>query len=241
MAAEQVSENIVTLREKVIAAIVERYVPVQSLIEQWNIEGLEATMRHDFNFTDIDIHAWLATEPALNSELIKQRIVDRLIQEYQQRNANLAESVVQHLEKVVMLQQLDQHWKEHLGMMDYLRQSVGLRGYAQKDPKQEYKREAFNLFQEMLARLEYQIISILAMMRAAPAEEVEILEERRHHALSDNIKLHHDPAANILAPTQEAASEAQKVEQRVITKVGRNDPCPCGSGKKFKQCHGKLE
>ncbi|MFI4954828.1 MAG: preprotein translocase subunit SecA [Gammaproteobacteria bacterium] len=245
MHAEQVSDNIVTLRQKVINVLVERYVPPQSLIEQWDLDSLQTALERDFNLTTINIRDWLAKEPSLNAAAIQQRVLDEILANYQQRHENVPESVIQQLEKVIMLQQLDQHWKEHLGMMDYLRQSVGLRGYAQKDPKQEYKREAFDLFQEMIARLEYQIISMLTNARAAPAQEVQELEERRQQTLPDKLVLQHDAAMNVLTGQPEEDAEvvarAEKVEQRVAPKVGRNDPCPCGSGKKYKQCHGKLD
>ena len=244
MSSEQVSDNIITLREKVVHALVERYVPAQSLMEQWDLDSLQQALIGDFNLSNLNIQEWLQTEPSLSSALIEKRVLADLIQSYQQRHTEVPVSVVQQLEKVVMLQQLDQHWKEHLGMMDYLRQSVGLRGYAQKDPKQEYKREAFDLFQEMIERLEYQIISTLSKVRAAPAEEVQELEARRQQALSEKMEMHHDPAANVLAGSSAAAAEEdeQKSNSRVVSqKIGRNDPCPCGSGKKYKNCHGKLD
>ncbi len=250
MHAEQVSDNITTLREKVITALIDRLVPAQSLIEQWNLEGLHEALAKDFNLPQIDVQEWLATEPALSSEIIKQRILDELTKAYQARHEGTPESIVQQLEKVVMLQQLDQHWKEHLGMMDRLRQSVSLRGYAQKDPKQEYKREAFDMFQEMLERLEYQIISMLSKVRAKPAEEVEALEAQRQQTMPDKVVMQHEAAADILGsnrvpesqPSPSAHSGSIKESGvRVLPKVGRNDPCPCGSGKKYKNCHGKLD
>jgi preprotein translocase subunit SecA len=245
MTSEQVSDNIKALREKVINTLVERYVPPQSLIEQWNLPALQQTLERDFHVTTINLQEWLSSEPGLSAALIQQRVMEELLNNYQQRHADTPPSVIEHLEKVVMLQQLDQHWKEHLGMMDYLRQSVGLRGYAQKDPKQEYKREAFDLFQEMIATLEYQIISMLTNVRAAPADEVQELEERRHQTIPDKLELHHDPAVNVLTgqpeQNEDLESRSEKITQRVAPKVGRNDPCPCGSGKKYKQCHGKLD
>lgn len=245
MQAEQVSENIVNLRQKVINALIERYIPPQTLIEQWDLDSLQQALQRDFNLQEINLRQWLTEEPNLTMAQIQQQILAQMVTQYQQRHENVPMSVIQQLEKVVMLQQLDQHWKEHLGMMDYLRQSVGLRGYAQKDPKQEYKRESFNLFQDMLARLEYQIISMLANVRAAPAEEVQELEERRQQTMPDNIVLQHDAATNILTSHAEEEAEViareEKITPRIAHKVGRNEPCPCGSGKKYKQCHGKLD
>lgn len=245
MAAVTVSENIATLRVRVMQMVVEQYIPPQSLIEQWNITGLQEILARDFGL-QVNIQAWINTEPGLASALIQQRLTDMLSQVYQERQANVEPSVLQHLEKVVMLQQLDQHWKEHLAAMDYLRQSVGLRGYAQKDPKQEYKREAFILFQDMIARLEQQIVSMLSKMRVAQESDVQQLEEQRQQALPDKLELHHAPANSVLDTTPLPADEnkgttKQRSPVRVNAKVGRNDPCPCGSGKKYKSCHGKLE
>jgi preprotein translocase subunit SecA len=246
MAAETVSENIATLRGKVMQEVVEQYIPPQSLVEQWDMNGLQETLDRDFNL-QVNLQEWVKSEPGLSSALVHQRLTDMLVKAYQERQANVATGVLQHLEKVVMLQQLDQHWKEHLAAMDYLRQSVGLRGYAQKDPKQEYKREAFTLFQDMIARLERQIISMLAKMRVAQEEDVQKLEEQRQHVLPDKVELHHDAAASVVGTTpvpdeeEKATAGQQKPNTRFGGKIGRNDPCFCGSGKKYKNCHGKLE
>jgi len=242
MSSETVSENIIALREKVVQAIVDQYVPPQSLMEQWNLKELAQTLSREFNI-EMDFDEWLKTDPNISSDSVQKRILEELLNVYQQRHANVAPDVLQQLEKVVMLQQLDQHWKEHLAAMDYLRQSVGLRGYAQKDPKQEYKREAFDLFQEMIARLERQIISTLTVMKVAQAEDVQQLEEKRQHMIPENLELHHDAARSLIEnqPVVAEADKSKPVERRVSDKVGRNDPCPCGSGKKYKNCHGKLD
>jgi preprotein translocase subunit SecA len=211
-------------------------------MEQWNLKELAETLRREFNI-NIDFDEWLKTDPNILTESVQKRILDELLAVYQQRHANVSPDVLKQLEKVVMLQQLDQHWKEHLAAMDYLRQSVGLRGYAQKDPKQEYKREAFDLFQEMIARLERQIISTLTVMKIAQAEDVQQLEEKRQHIIPDKLELHHDSARSLIEnkPVQAEPEALKPAERRVSDKVGRNDPCPCGSGKKYKNCHGKLD
>lgn len=241
LSSETVSDNIATLRQKVIQTLVEQHIPPQSLIEQWDMQGLEKILEQDFNLS-VNIQEWVNAEPSLAANIIHERIVGMLVKAYEERQASVDPAVLKHLERVVMMQQLDQFWKEHLAAMDYLRQSVGLRGYAQKDPKQEYKREAFALFQDMIARLERQIISMLTKMRVAQEQDVQALEEKHHHVIPDQLELHHDPAANLVG-TNPLPEEKVKPEtsQRSNNKIGRNEPCYCGSGKKYKNCHGKLD
>ncbi len=251
MAAQSVSENINTLRHKVVQALVEQYIPAQSLVEQWDCLGLQNTIDREFGLST-DIQAWLQAEPALSAIQIEQRLTELLTVAYQEHHSNVAPALLQHFEKIVMLQQLDQHWKEHLAEMDYLRQSVGLRGYAQKDPKQEYKREAYVLFQDMIQSLERQIISMLAKMQVAQEADIQQLEAQHQRVAPRNLQLHHDPALNVLGtnplPVESAVDEPRervppgsKPFVRLGGKVGRNDPCPCGTGKKYKNCHGRLE
>ena len=172
----------------------------------------------------------------LYEESLRDQIVDAVDAAYKEKESQYGEEVIRHLEKVIMLQTLDTQWKEHLAEMDYLRQGIGLRGYAQKNPKQEYKREAFDMFTAMLERVKTEVITILAKVQLREETEVDELEQRQREAAQRDIELQHDSASQ--AASAQSSDEATYV--RNTPKVGRNEPCPCGSGKKYKHCHGKL-
>ncbi|MDR7343240.1 preprotein translocase subunit SecA [Pantoea alhagi] len=229
-----VSETINSIREDVFKATIDSYIPPQSLEEMWDVNGLEERLKNDFDL-DMPISQWLDKEPELHEETLRERILTQAHEEYQRKEEVVGTEMMRNFEKGVMLQTLDSLWKEHLAAMDYLRQGIHLRGYAQKDPKQEYKRESFAMFAAMLESLKYEVISTLSKVQVRMPEEVEAMEaQRREEAerLAQQQQLSH-----VDDETEAAAALAGETGER---KVGRNDPCPCGSGKKYKQCHGRL-
>ncbi|CAI4155674.1 protein translocation ATPase [Alteromonas macleodii] len=231
-----ISETIAAIREDVISSVVDEYIPPQSLEEMWDVSGLEERMRADFA-VDLPIKAWLENDDKLYEEKLRERILGEVVDAYKQKEAVVGEQVLRQFEKAVMLQNLDSHWKEHLAAMDHLRQGIHLRGYAQKNPKQEYKRESFALFSQMLEALKVEVITILARVKVQAEEDVQKVEEQRRQADDVPKNFEHEEAN----ATPEEASDKVRTQVREGAKVGRNDPCPCGSGKKYKQCHGKLK
>ncbi|MFQ8773831.1 MAG: preprotein translocase subunit SecA, partial [Escherichia coli] len=222
-----VSETINSIREDVFKATIDAYIPPQSLEEMWDIPGLQERLKNDFDL-DLPIAEWLDKEPELHEETLRERILAQSIEVYQRKEEVVGAEMMRHFEKGVMLQTLDSLWKEHLAAMDYLRQGIHLRGYAQKDPKQEYKRESFSMFAAMLESLKYEVISTLSKVQVRMPEEVEELEQQRRmeaERLAQMQQLSHQDDDSAAA----AALAAQTGER----KVGRNDPCPCGSGKKY--------
>ncbi|MFI0488526.1 MAG: preprotein translocase subunit SecA [Yersinia sp. (in: enterobacteria)] len=233
-----VSETINSIREDVFKTVIDSYIPPQSLEEMWDIDGLEQRLKNDFDL-DMPIVQWLEDEPQLHEETLRERILQRAIEDYHRKEDVVGLEMMRSFEKGVMLQTLDSLWKEHLAAMDYLRQGIHLRGYAQKDPKQEYKRESFTMFAAMLESLKYEVISVLCKIQVRMPEEVEALEvQRREEAdrLSKQQQLSHK-SDNSALMSEEEVNVAASLER----KVGRNDPCPCGTGKKYKQCHGRLQ
>ncbi|HFV9639814.1 TPA: preprotein translocase subunit SecA [Salmonella enterica subsp. enterica serovar Waycross] len=229
-----VSDTINSIREDVFKATIDAYIPPQSLEEMWDIPGLQERLKNDFDL-ELPIAEWLDKEPELHEETLRERILAQSIELYQRKEEVVGAEMMRHFEKGVMLQTLDSLWKEHLAAMDYLRQGIHLRGYAQKDPKQEYKRESFAMFAAMLESLKYEVISTLSKVQVRMPEEVEAMEmQRREEAerLAQMQQLSHQD--------DDAAVAADLAAQTGERKIGRNDPCPCGSGKKYKQCHGRL-
>ncbi|AJR07440.1 preprotein translocase subunit SecA [Photobacterium gaetbulicola] len=241
MNADDISEMIEQNREDVIQAVIDGYIPPQSLEEMWDIQGLEERLKADFDM-ELPIQEWLDSEEKLYEEALRERIVEKAVEIYRHKEEVVGAPVLRNFEKTVMLQNLDTLWKEHLAAMDHLRQGIHLRGYAQKNPKQEYKRESFELFEGMLENLKSDVIAILSKVRVQQQEEVERVEaERRRQAeeLARRQQFQHQNAENQIADESQASDEAAPY-QREERKVGRNEPCPCGSGKKYKQCHGKI-
>ncbi|CAI1064809.1 preprotein translocase subunit SecA [Serratia quinivorans] len=231
-----VSETITSIREDVFKTTIDGYIQPQSLEEEWDIEGLTERLKNDFDL-DMPIAEWLDKEPELHEETLRERILEKAKEEYQRKEEVVGVEMMRNFEKGVMLQTLDSLWKEHLAAMDYLRQGIHLRGYAQKDPKQEYKRESFNMFATMLESLKHEVISVLSKVQVRMPEEVEALElQRREEAerLAKQQQLSHYEENALVTEDPNAPATAER-------KVGRNDPCPCGSGKKYKQCHGRLQ
>jgi len=232
-----VSETIASIREDVFKATIDSYIPPQSLEEMWDVQGLQERLKKDFEL-DMPIAEWLDKEPELHEETLRERIMEIAKESYARKEEVVGAEMMRNFEKGVMLQTLDSLWKEHLAAMDYLRQGIHLRGYAQKDPKQEYKRESFAMFAAMLESLKYEVISVLSKVQVRMPEEVEAMEiQRREEAerLARQQQLSHQDQQEI------EVAEAARLASSGERKVGRNDLCPCGSGKKYKQCHGSLQ
>lgn len=231
-----ISETIKSIREDVLKTILDSYIPPQSLEEMWDVPGLKQRLKDDFDL-EMPIGQWLNDEPGLHEETLRERVLEQTLVQYQRKEEISGSDMMRNFEKSVMLQTLDSLWKEHLAAMDYLRHGIHLRGYAQKDPKQEYKREAFAMFAAMLESLKYEVISTLSKVQVRMPEEVEAMEQQRREEaerLARQQQLSHQaPVVELATGSASSAQEGRK--------VGRNDPCPCGSGKKFKHCHGKLQ
>ncbi|PST87836.1 preprotein translocase subunit SecA [Photobacterium sp. NCIMB 13483] len=245
MNANDISEMIEHNREDVLNAIIDNYIPQQSLEEMWDIDGLEARLKEDFDL-ELPIKHWLDTEDKLYEEALRERIIEKAFELYREKEQVVGAEVLRNFEKTVMLQNLDTLWKEHLAAMDHLRQGIHLRGYAQKNPKQEYKRESFELFEEMLDNLKSDVVSILSKVRVQQQEEVDRMEEERRQMaemLARRQQFQHQNADNQIVDESSQAEDDghQGTFEREERKVGRNEPCPCGSGKKYKQCHGKID
>ncbi|MGH1429639.1 MAG: preprotein translocase subunit SecA [Neptuniibacter sp.] len=242
MATEDVSETVDAIRDEVVANKFSEYVPPQSLEEQWDIPGLEKALETDFG-VKIPVQEWLDADDTLHEETLHQKVYDHILEVYKQKEVQVGEQTMRTFEKQVMLQVLDTLWKEHLQTMDHLRQGIHLRGYAQKNPKQEYKRESFHLFQELLENIKRDVIRILSHVQVQQPEDVEEMEkQRREQAERQQMDFTHDQSSAMGEETEASSEEAEAPAPftREGRKVGRNEPCTCGSGKKYKQCCGKL-
>ncbi|ANO32084.1 preprotein translocase subunit SecA [Vibrio breoganii] len=241
MEVDDISVMIEQNREDVVDSTINEYIQPQSLEEMWDIEGLEKRMKSDFDL-DLPIQTWLDEDDKLYEEALREKILNTAVEVYKQKEEVVGASVLRNFEKSVMLQSLDGLWKEHLAAMDHLRQGIHLRGYAQKNPKQEYKRESFELFEGLLETLKTDVITILSKVRVQQQEEVERMEAQRQaqaEAAARMAQAQHQTAESQLADDEQPEAAAQ-APVRNEQKVGRNEPCPCGSGKKYKQCHGKI-
>jgi preprotein translocase subunit SecA len=247
MAAEHINDIISAIRNDVINDVVTQYIPPKTMEEQWDVHGLELHLQQELNLF-MPIVEMLNNDRTLNEPKLRQLIIEKAAQESDAKADSIGVDVIRHFEKSVMLQVLDNSWKEHLAAMDQLRQGIHLRGYGQKDPKQEYKREAFEMFNSLLEHIKLEVVTILAKVQVTREEDVKVIDEQRQAP----IEMHYEHAEAHSAFETEAQEDAgqpladnnaQVSEQpfvRDTQKVGRNDPCPCGSGKKYKQCHGKL-
>ncbi len=233
MEMDDTSEVITMMREEVISSLVDTYIPPQSLEDQWDAQALSDVLSDEFKVF-APVHEWIDKDHSILPEQIKEKIIALAIDHYETKVHQAGSSVISQFEKSIILQTLDSHWREHLAAMDQLRQGIHLRGYAQKDPKQEYKREAFNLFTMMLDNLKYEVIRILSSVQIQTEEDVNAVEEQRRAEQVKKMNLMHANAQ------QEEDSNEPQTYRRHERKIGRNDPCPCGSGKKFKSCHGSL-
>lgn len=201
--------------------------------------GLEARLKADFAL-DLPLQQWLAEDDKLYEEKLRERILDEATKLYAHKEELVGKEVLRNFEKAVMLQTLDGLWKEHLAAMDHLRQGIHLRGYAQKNPKQEYKRESFDLFTQMLETLKRDVVSILSRVQVQERDVEAMEEQQRQQAEAAPRTYTHAAAENQLADEEAAGEEGHTTFVRDEQKIGRNDPCPCGSGKKYKHCHGQL-
>jgi preprotein translocase subunit SecA len=247
-----------------VGTLLDQFLPKQAAAADWDLEGLAQAMHRDFD-TRVDPKAWIAKEPELEEQALRERVVSAVDEAYAAKEARFGAPVMRHIEKQAMLQKLDQHWREHLAGLDYLRQGIHLRGYAQKDPKFEFKREAFEMFSAMLERIKFDTSSILAHVQVRTQEEIDREEEERRERLMRALQAQHPEAGSLLAGADAEESGAQGpgvaaaagarpgrgmplppppdaagTFVRAERKVGRNEPCPCGSGKKYKHCHGTL-
>lgn len=242
MESNDLREDIQDILEEVIILLINTYVPPESMEEQWDISGLEHQLLSDFNL-HLPIKQWLDEEKHLDESALRQKILDIVLTSWNEKEKLLEPSVLTQFVKSVMLNALDSHWKDHLNAMDYLRQGIHLRGYAQKDPKQEYKREAFAMFSEMVGQLKYEVANILLRVQIQTPEDVAEVEEQRRAHQAHDMRFEHEALIDALA--EEASQEDTKSNvvpfKRQDKKIGRNESCPCGSGKKYKHCHGQLQ
>ena len=239
MSTDDVSDMVKGLRIDVINQIIDNHIPPQSLDEQWDVPGLREALKEEYD-VDFDIADWLEKDSELHEETLREKVVDEMVALYEEKEQQAGSEVVRHFEKAVMLQVLDTQWKEHLAAMDYLRQGIHLRGYAQKNPKQEYKRESFELFSQLLDKVKHDVVKILCRVQIRAEEDVQAIEEQRRQSSSMNFEHAAPEAMEGDKPEEGQQQEASAPFVREGRKVGRNEPCPCGSGKKYKQCHGKL-
>ncbi|MBK7250607.1 MAG: preprotein translocase subunit SecA [Gammaproteobacteria bacterium] len=268
MGKEEVADAIRGIREDALESLMDQFLPKQAAVADWDLSGLAAAVLRDFG-VHVGPKAWLESEPELEEAAFRRRVVEAVESEYEAKVTRVGAPIMRHVEKDVMLKTLDQHWREHLGAMDYLRQGIHLRGYAQKDYRFEYKREAFELFAAMLERVKHDTVSILSKVEVRTQEELEREEEARRQRLLRALQTQHAEAQSLLgaaesreidgAPVEAATApagsrartgfpasgpvppvEPQGTFVRGDRKVGRNEPCPCGSGRKFKHCHGAI-
>jgi len=257
MAAEDVSEAIKGMREEVAAQLADQYVPAGAAEEQWDAAGLAQALERDFGVS-VPVAEWVAGNEGSDAAQLKGKIVAALEKAYALKEASVGTQVLRYIEKEVTLRTLDQHWREHLAAMDYMRQGIFLRSYAQKNPKQEYKREAFELFSAMLDRIKFDTVTTVSRIQVRTEQEIERETLERQQRLAQALQMQH---AEAISPIQAAApaegpaavpldagnvADLESREQaapfvRAMPKVGRNEPCPCGSGRKFKHCHGALQ
>jgi preprotein translocase subunit SecA len=256
MGAEDVAEAVKGIREEVVAQLVDQYLPGGAPEEQWDVSGLAQAIERDFGPV-LPIEAWVKEEEGGDGSGLRQKILSALEAAYQQKETSVGLEVMRYIEKEVMLRTLDQHWREHLAAMDYMRQGIFLRSYAQKNPKQEYKREAFELFSAMLDRIKFDTVTTVSKIQVRSQAEIEREEFERQQRLARALQMQHADAISPIQarqaeesrpnggppesrpPSAAAAPVAPFVRQ--VPKVGRNEACPCGSGKKYKHCHGALQ
>ena len=261
MAADEIEDSVAAIRDEVVAGAVAVHIPPGSLEEQWDADGLSKALEADFGL-DLDIAKLVAEDKSINDDGVRDYCIEEARKAYAAREEKIGSELMRNVEKQVMLRQLDHHWKEHLAGMDHLRQGIGLRSYAQKNPKQEYKREAFEMFGAMMEQVKHDTISILTRIRIQGEDDLAEMQRQREE--QQKLKFQHAQASALgaqapvppgagQAPAQPGQPARQGLPQqggesaaavetfvRDGRKVGRNEPCPCGSGKKFKRCHGQL-
>ena len=238
MADEDVHDAILEFRENVFGSIVNQYMPEGSIDEQWDVPGLEKVLDGEFGIKT-PIQDWLEADEQLTEADVNQRLSDTVTAHFEAKETETGVDVMRHFEKALMLNVLDQQWKDHLGNMDYLRQGIHLRGYAQKQPMQEYKRESFEMFSALLENIQHEVVRVLARVQVRAEEDVEAVETKQRQEAA--MEYHHDSASAVQDGAGQAGATIPDAPLvREGRKVGRNEACPCGSGMKYKQCHGKL-
>ena len=241
MAATDISDIITAIRVDVVNNVITQYIPAKTMVEQWDILGLEEHLQHEFNVT-IPVQQMLDEDHKLQEASLRLSIIEILEHNNKEKEQQITQEVLQHFEKSVMLQVLDTSWKEHLSAMDYLRQGIHFRGYAQKDPKQEYKREAFEMFSSLLDHIKYEVIGILFNVQVRQ-EDIQALDAQRQAPIEMHFEHAEAPSLEVVDEAPKVVTDEKSAEQPFVRsndKVGRNDDCPCASGKKYKHCHGKL-
>ncbi|QDK98777.1 preprotein translocase subunit SecA [Acinetobacter tandoii] len=246
LAENTLQDYIEEMHHEVMKAVIANYIPPESIHDQWDIEGLERALREEFA-VDLPIAHWLETERRLDEEALVDRITDEIVTRYRSRREQMGAESAAMLERHFVLSSLDRHWKDHLAAMDYLRQGIHLRGYAQKNPEQEYKKEAFNLFVNMLAVIKTDVVTDLSRVHVPTPEELAAMEaQKQAQAEAMQLNLSHDEVDGLTgeitsqAPAEHYTGFSPAGEQNVVPPASRNSPCPCGSGLKYKQCHGKI-
>jgi preprotein translocase subunit SecA len=234
-----ISETLRSMREGTVEALMAQYIPPESVEEQWDVPALEKGLQAELTLS-LPLQEWLKKEESLEEQALRSRIVAAAHKHYEDKIAPFPAEAIRPYERAIMLQSLDTHWREHLAALDHLRQGIHLRGYAQKNPKQEYKREAFELFSLLLETVRNEVTRHLMSVQFRSQQEAEKAAEE--HAEVKNVRYQHADYDEALAKANEADGTATKVQPftRSGEKIGRNDPCPCGSGKKYKHCHGRL-
>ncbi|WP_018864703.1 preprotein translocase subunit SecA [Thioalkalivibrio sp. ARh3] len=242
LTTEDISDTIDALLGDVINAQISEYIPPGSIEDEWDVEGLEQALTGEFGI-ELPVKQWLESEEDLHEEPLRERIIEHARTLLAGKREQLGDTTMNRLQRDMMLQVLDTQWKEHLAAMDYLRQGIGLRGYAQRNPKQEYKKEAFAMFQSLLERIKHDVIKYLLRIQLRSPEEVEALQPKKKAPAESDMEFQHenpDSALEAGAEEREPVASGDTPYRREGPKLGRNEPCWCGSGKKYKQCHGKL-
>jgi len=236
MEVDDISESIQAIRAGVVDSVINVFIPPESIAEQWDVRGLEENIEREFGLK-LPIQGWLSDDTSMDEAGLRRRVLAEFEQAHVAKASHTGADVMRHFEKAVMLQVLDSQWKDHLAAMDHLRQGIHLRGYAQKNPKEEYKREAFQLFSDMLDRIKHEVISLITRVQIREEQDIEALEAQRQAPSS--VRYEHPSTTGSDTDAETVSADTQTMT-RQGPKVGRNAPCPCGSGKKYKQCHGKL-
>ncbi|NLA68955.1 MAG: preprotein translocase subunit SecA, partial [Gammaproteobacteria bacterium] len=242
--SDDISGDIAGIRGDVVGDLVDRFVPPESIDEQWDLPGLQATLESDFGLAT-DLVGWASGEQELDTDRIQEHVQGLVAKLFADKEAAVGPETMRMLEKHIMLSVLDDNWKQHLARMDYLRQGIHLRGYAQKQPKQEYKKEAFELFSEMLDKVKREVVTLLARVRVRTEEEVAAMEAQERaaaEAQARRMQFQHADSGGYGADEEAATPDYQLGGDPAgqVPKVGRNEPCPCGSGRKYKHCHGQI-
>ena len=235
MEVDDISDSIRSILADVVTGVINLFIPPESIAEQWDTKGLQEYIEREFG-VKLTIQRWLEDDSSMDEERLRARILEELEKAHATKTTQVGLEVMRHFEKAVMLQVLDSQWKDHLAAMDHLRQGIHLRGYAQKNPKEEYKREAFHLFSDMLDRIKHEVISLITRVQIREEQDIAAIEAQRPAPTA--VQYQHP---SIDANDADKESDEIQTVVRNSPKVGRNAPCPCGSGKKYKQCHGKLE